>query len=182
MIHPDIVLPEGWFGRLDAAVEKVAALDRHWGLAGVMGVARHPETHDKRLCFGHLLDRNYEAGVALTEPAPVEALDECCVILRGGRDWVLDEGLGTYHLWASELAMREASYGRNTYVLPGLYLEHHSTAPHTMPADAYFFFGLGVLSERYRHKGGKNGAGATPLVTPSGSVHDYGDHRGVQIL
>lgn len=172
IIHPDVELPDGFFANLREGMFQLSKIDPDYGVLGVMGV----RLLDKgRMCCGHLWDRDYEAGAPLECPLVVDALDEVCVILRGDRDWRLDDaGLATYHLWASELCLREKAEGRTSYVLPGLYLKHLSTAPREVPLDPNFFFNLGVLSERYRQPGMR-------LTTPSGSVYDDGGNEGVQL-
>lgn len=171
IVHPDVELPPGFFGNLRHQAHRLSLLDANYGVIGVMGVILD---EGKKVCVGHLWDRNYEAGVAVENPVSIDALDEVCVILRGDRPWELDESLGTYHLWASELCLAEKFRRRNSYVLPGLYLMHHSTAPMATMDDGYFFFNLGVLSERYRLEG-------ATLMTPSGAVTDDGSDAGIRL-
>jgi hypothetical protein len=172
ILHPDVRLPAGWFDRLESGLAQLSEIDANYGVCGVMGCGL---LDTKRFNVGHLWDRNYEAGIPLAYPQAVDALDEVCVILRGDRQWRLDEnGLCTYHLWASELCMFEAQQGRNNYVLPGLFLEHYSTSSFHAPDDVHFWFNLGVLSERYRKP-------KESLITPSGSVYDHGDESGVRL-
>ena len=171
IVHPDVELAEDYLGNLTREVIKLSEIDPDYGVIGVMGVRL--QDGDK-WCVGHLWDRVYEAGAPLSGPCIVDTLDEVLIVMRGDWPLKLDESLGTYHLWASELCLRERKYGRKNYVLPGMYIKHHSTAPHTTPDDAYFYYNLGVLSERYRNTG-------ETLLTPSGAVYDKLGLAGVQL-
>lgn len=172
IVHPDVELPPAFFGNLRHQIGRLESIDPHYGVVGVMGVRLDA---GRKVCVGHLWDRNYEAGAPLEHPCIVDTLDEVCVVLRGDREWKLDEELGTYHLWASELCLAQKFQRRTNYVLPGLYIMHHSTAPHTTPDDGYFYYNLGVLSERYRLEG-------QTLLTPSGAVIDDGTDAGIRLL
>ncbi|MEK9811337.1 MAG: hypothetical protein VW362_12870, partial [Candidatus Nanopelagicales bacterium] len=170
--HPDVTLPLSFWNSLEVGVRYMGETDPNYGVLGVAGcrmIGKH------RNVYGHLLDRGRECGAALAFPTVVNALDEVIVILRGDREWAMDDtGLATYHLWASDLCYKEMSEGRKNYVLPGLYFEHHSNSSWSIPDDPYFYFNLGVLSERYRKPG-------TILSTPSGTVFDANNSVGVQI-
>ena len=172
IVHPDIELAGDFFGNLTHWIYQLWKTDPMYGVVGAMGVRLD---NGEKVHVGHLWDRSYEAGAPLQGPCLVDTLDELCVVLRGDRKWRLDNQLSTYHLWASELCLQERMCGRRNYVLPGMYLKHLSTSEEKSPDDPYFWFNLGVLSERYRFDG-------QTMLTPSGCVYDNRDHSGVRLL
>lgn len=113
----------------------------------------------------------------MTLATVVDTLDEVCVVLRADYEWWLNDiDLMRHHLWASELCLREAQEvpPRLSYVLPGLYVKHHSQTPLEV-SDPAFYFNAGVISALYRKPGDS-------IVSTCCTVYDPKDDTGVQIV
>lgn len=166
--------PADFFVNLEAGL---IALRKRSPEHGPVGVAGAIVKDGKKHVLGQIWHQGRDIGEPVVLEERVDTLDEVCVILRANRTWWLnDTDLMRHHLWAAELCLREAQGGSPhlSYVLPGLYLKHHSETPLEV-SDPAFYFNAGVISALYRLPKGTIG-------TTCCTVYDPKDDTGIQIV
>ncbi|MGA2373744.1 MAG: glycosyltransferase [Candidatus Korobacteraceae bacterium] len=134
--HQDMVFPESWLAELDKALAYLEKADPSWGVLGCYGV-----THDG-VAHGHI----YQQGLGLIGrsfdcPQPIQTLDEIVLIFRRSSRLRFDDQLLHYHLYGTDICMRAAKKGMNSYAVSAFCL-HNSNYYQVLPKEFY---------ECYRH-------------------------------
>ena len=90
--HQDVEFPPGWIDTLREQVGRIdLASGGNWGIAGTFG-------RSGRRFLGHVDDRHGKRREGEELPAPVETLDEHCLIARRALPLRFDESLDGFHL------------------------------------------------------------------------------------
>lgn len=120
--HEDVTFPPDWLRRLQVVLAEVEGAEPRWAVLGPMG------RRAKRF-FGHAEDGDGEASHFGPLPAPVDTLDEFCLIVPADLPLSFDEHLGGHHLYGVDLCIQahEAGYGCYAVDLP---CRHHSETRH----------------------------------------------------
>jgi len=123
--HQDVEFPEDWLERLLEEIARVEAISADWAVLGPMGRA------GKRF-FGHALGPDGRAAFYGPLPAPVETLDELCLVIPGSLPLSFDELLGGYHLYGVDLCIQAAEAGRGAFAIDAP-VRHRSKTRHRPP-------------------------------------------------
>jgi len=116
-VHHDVVLPKGWFDRLDEIIKK---LPDDWGVIGVAGASlEHSPIHSRLAYKGNIINDNVEwkhgAVGKGAEFETVQTLDEMLFIIKD-INMRFDENLGN-HFYCADICMKELSLGKRNYVI-----------------------------------------------------------------
>jgi hypothetical protein len=129
--HQDMIFPAGWPNDVNRALEYLQEKDPQWGVLG---------------CYGETLARDgrgyiYSTGLGiLGEPFPhplrVQTLDEIVLILRKSSGLRFDDQMPHFHFYGSDICMRAAEKGMNSYVIPA-FCVHNTQQYLTLPPEFY---------------------------------------------
>lgn len=114
-VHHDVVLSEGFFGKLERTIE---TLGNSWGVLGVAGMVASK-------FIGCLTDRGRVLKHNVEYPYQVHTLDELLIVKRKGEFYFDDAIPSSHHLFGVDLCMQSLTAGKNNYVMDA-YCEHHS--------------------------------------------------------
>ncbi len=113
--HQDVYLPKGWFAALSRSLRALAITDPNWGVLGVFGVSRGNASDMRGHCYSTGLKR------VLGDPfdAPIEAgvLDELLLVVRRGSGLKFDNGLPSFHLYATDICLQARANGMKCYIV-----------------------------------------------------------------
>lgn len=129
--HQDMYFPQSWLSDLEGALSYLQDHDPHWGVLGCYGV-----TADGRP-RGHL----YSSGLGILDepmdhPIQVRTLDEIVLVVRRSSGLRFDEDLPGFHFYGSDLCLRAAERGMNSYVIPA-FCVHNTQMNPILPDDFY---------------------------------------------
>jgi hypothetical protein len=129
--HQDMYFPQSWLLDLEQALSYLQVHDPHWGVLGCYGVTADGQPR------GHL----YSSGLGVLDepmdhPVPVRTLDEIVLVVRKSSGLTFDEALPGFHLYGSDLCLRAAEQGMNSYVVPAFCM-HNTQMNLVLPADFY---------------------------------------------
>lgn len=133
-IHQDVYLPQDW---LDNVLAAIAQLDRRgirWGTLGCYGVRKQSEG-------GMGLGQVYSTGWGLqgrpiSDPEPVQTLDEIVLITRASNGLTFDSSLPSFHLYGTDLCLIAGARGFQNFVIPA-FCVHNTNQLLELPADFY---------------------------------------------
>lgn len=109
-IHQDVIVPNGWLKILEDQITILEQTDRHWGVAGVMGVK------ENGLFAGHIIDPHTNTKLGKL-PCRVATLDEVCLIIRKESGLKFDEQLGGYHFYGADICVQARTRGLCCYAI-----------------------------------------------------------------
>ena len=115
LIHQDVYLPAGWFQQVEAAINRLALTDPHWGVLGVYGVTAAGEFRGHLYCNAN----QCALGRPIQEPVEVGTLDEVVLIVRKDSGLQFDDGLKGFHLYGADMCLTARERGLKIYVVPG---------------------------------------------------------------
>jgi hypothetical protein len=115
LIHQDVYLPAGWFQQVEAAINRLAHADPHWGVLGVYGVTVAGEFRGHLYCNAN----QCALGQPIQEPVEVGTLDEVVLIVRKDSGLQFDSGLKGFHLYGADICLAARERGLKIYVVPG---------------------------------------------------------------
>ncbi|KRF35049.1 glycosyltransferase [Nocardioides sp. Soil805] len=121
IVHQDVYLPASFVPRLLDEINRLAEVDPDWGVIGCIGADEDGVVHGKIWASSV----QAEVGNKCTSPTRVESLDEVLLVLQGGTAVRFDEGLPSFHLYATDLVQSAKQAGRSSYVVP-IQVVHHS--------------------------------------------------------
>ncbi len=126
LCHDDVTFPSDWLSRLRHVLDEIDRGAPRWAVLGPMG------RKGKRF-FGHAVDGAGEVSRFGPLPAPVDTVDEFCLLLPAELPLRFDERLGGHHLYGVDLCIQahEAGYGCYAVDLP---CRHNSETRHRPPA------------------------------------------------
>lgn len=109
--HQDIIFPEDWFELLRQQVADIMTEQgARFGVAGTFGRLG-------REYRGHIEDRYGKRREGGTLPAPVETLDENCLVVCRDLPFRFDESLSGYHFYGVDLCLESLSRGFSNWAL-----------------------------------------------------------------
>jgi hypothetical protein len=118
--HCDVYFPENWFERLAWEVDRLAAMDRDWAVAGVSSMTPSGEL------VGRMWDASLEPlspktlgvfGCLLTTPVPIVSLDEVVIVVRREAGILFDPRLPGFHLYGTDIVLEAERRGKHSYGL-----------------------------------------------------------------
>jgi len=115
LIHQDVYLPAGWFQQVEAAINRLAHADPHWGVLGVYGVTVAGEFRGHLYCNAN----QCALGRPIQEPVEVGTLDEVVLIVRKDSGLQFDSGLKGFHLYGADICLAARERDLKIYVVPG---------------------------------------------------------------
>lgn len=127
LCHEDVVFPTDWLDRLQLAITAVenGPEGPRWGVLGPMGRS------GKRF-FGRAAGPDGVESHFGPLPAPVETLDELCLIVPRRLSLRFDESLGGYHLYGVDLCIQAVEAGLGCFAIDAP-LRHDSHTRHRPP-------------------------------------------------
>jgi hypothetical protein len=131
-VHQDVYLPEGWFDDLERCLTFLKETGAPWGILGCFG--------SRRAAPGGL-GRLYTTGLGrlgrwLTQPEPVETLDEAILVMRKSSGLRFDERLPHFHLYGADICLAARAKGLTSYAFQG-FLVHNTNQLMSLPAEFY---------------------------------------------
>lgn len=109
--HQDVEFPPGWILAMREQISRVDQVSGgKWGMAGTFGRLG-------RRYFGHVDDRYGRRREGEALPAPVETLDEHCLIARRALPLRFDESLDGFHLYGVDICLQALSLGLANYAI-----------------------------------------------------------------
>jgi hypothetical protein len=130
-VHQDIVLPEAWISDLELALAHLDATDPHWGVLGCAGMRQNGTFCGHVYSSGRgTLGRHFEY------PQKVQTLDEIVLIVRKSSGLWFDDTLPHFHLYGTDLCLRAASLGMNSYAMSA-YCIHNTQEVVILPEEFY---------------------------------------------
>lgn len=123
-VHQDVELGSSTYLRdMERTLDAIPNL----GIAGVIGMATEGRNYDERL-RGYISNCGQNWGKPITEPQPVQTLDECLLIAPANKFQGFDEiTFDHWHCYGCDYALRMNEQGKGAYAVPG-YIYHRSKA------------------------------------------------------
>jgi hypothetical protein len=143
-VHQDIYLPDTWFADLRRCIRSLDRAGARWGVLGCFG--------SRRGAVGGL-GRVYTNGMGrhgrvLSEPEPVETLDEIVLVMRRSSGLRFDVRLPHFHLYGTDICMEAREQGMSTFAFQG-FCVHNTRQLLTLPAE--FYESYRYLRRKWRH-------------------------------
>lgn len=137
-LHPDVILPETFYGDFVSKVAIIEKADPNWGVLGTAGVSRSwnpADSRDKVMTSVHTLDSIYHSG---KDAEPVQSLDESFLVLRKTSSVNFDVALPGFDFYGSDICLTAHQAGKNSYLL-NLVIKHKTVDPVGLPFTAARF-------------------------------------------
>jgi hypothetical protein len=113
-IHQDVYLPEPWLDQLASSIHFLASRQINWGVLGSFG--SHPNAPGG---LGRVFTTGLGShGNVISEPTPVETLDEIVLVVRKSSGLRFDEKLPHFHMYGVDICMSARSVGLGSYAIP----------------------------------------------------------------
>jgi hypothetical protein len=111
-LHQDVYLPASWICNVSTAVKQLADIDPDWAVLGVYGVKADGGHVGNVWCSaaGAVL------GKPLSEPVPVESVDELAFVVRRASGCLFDEKLPDFHLYGTDIIQIAGAMHLRSYV------------------------------------------------------------------
>lgn len=141
--HQDITLLDGWFQKLDDAVQ--ASSD--WAIIGASGIRLSatrddiggwggPRSSDTKIAVGTVYSDNGLEWDGIEVLTPVHTVDECLFALNRSAGLKFDTTMGGFHLYGTDIALQARNAGFGVYAA-SLPLIHHNTYSSSLK-DSYW--------------------------------------------
>jgi len=129
--HQDMIFPETWLEQLDRSITYLDGVDPNWGVLGCCGVANGGAAHTwvYHPTQGML-------GGRFDSPVPIPTLDEIVLIFRRSSGLRFDDQLLHFHLYGTDICMRAAKKGMQSYAVPA-FCVHNGTYHPLLPKEFY---------------------------------------------
>ncbi len=112
VVHEDVLLPDGFCGRLARSLRVLEDTDPQWGVAGAIGWDRDGTA------IGHWSDpHGYYNTLAPRAIAPIEQIDEQIIFFRRSSGLRPDPALPSIHGIGVDLPLQAQARGRATYAI-----------------------------------------------------------------
>jgi glycosyltransferase involved in cell wall biosynthesis len=131
-VHQDIYLPDTWFADLNRCLAFLEGAGVNWGVLGCYGSRKGADGGLGRV-FTRGLGRH---GRQITQPEPVETLDEIVLILRKSSGLRFDPGLPHFHLYGPDICLTARARGMVNYAFQG-YCVHNTNQLLILPEEFY---------------------------------------------
>lgn len=130
-IHQDMYLPAGWIDQVLEAVRRLETAGQPWGVLGCYGVTKAGRFSG----LGQIYSTGLGViGAPLTEPAPVETLDEIVLIFRKSSGLRFDPELPNFHMYGPDICLEARKRGLTPYVIPA-FCVHNTRQIFRLPDD-----------------------------------------------
>jgi len=143
--HQDVYLPRGWEAKLLCAVRTLEREDKKWAVLGVVGMGLD----------GAVVGRSWSSGLQseidrrVSDPTPVQSLDELVLVLRRGSGVRFDAGLPGFHLYGTDIVQSALVAGFGAYVFDGPVV--HNSVP-VLGLDAHYRQAYRTMQEKWRSR------------------------------
>lgn len=127
LAHQDVYLPKGFRENLSTAICAVEAIDKNWGVLGIVGMNVTCRLQGRIWSNG--LQR--EIGNQLEHPVPVVSIDELLIVLRRSSGLRFDESLPGFHLYGTDIVLTALERGFGAYAFDGPVI-HNSLSVKTL--------------------------------------------------
>jgi Glycosyltransferase like family len=128
--HQDMFFPASWISQLEGILDCLQTRDPNWGVLGCCGITAGGQFH------GYI----YSSGVGIiggpSEPAQIQTLDEIVLIFRKSSGLRFDETLPHFHLYGTDICLRAATRGMNSYAISALCV-HNTYQAFNLPEEFF---------------------------------------------
>jgi hypothetical protein len=131
-VHQDVYLPEGWFADLRRCLQSLHQRGIDWGVLGCFG-SRHAAAGGLGRVYTNGMGHH---GRVLSEPEPIETLDEILLVLRRSSRLRFDPELPHYHLYGTDICLAARDKGMPSFAFQGFCI-HNTRQLLTLPPDFY---------------------------------------------
>lgn len=127
-VHQDVYFPRIFFDQLKKSLDKLSTTC--WGVLGPAGRNRLGDMK------GHILDRGHMWGSCVDLPAPVQTLDELCLIVhRETFEYIhFDEMITNQHLFGTDLCLQAEKSKFENFAIQA-FCNHNSSQDYTVPKE-----------------------------------------------
>jgi hypothetical protein len=131
-VHQDIYLPDTWFADLKRCLAFLESSRANWGVLGCFG--------SRKDAYGGL-GRVYTRGLGrhgrqITQPEPIDTLDEIVLIIRKSSGLRFDPGLPHFHLYGPDICLIARDKGMVNYAFQG-FCVHNTNQLLSLPKEFY---------------------------------------------
>lgn len=142
-VHQDVFLPSNFFDSLDASIKRLNTVN--WG---VLGPAGRDEAGRMQ---GSIMDRGSVWGNAFNLHAPVQTLDELCLVIKKDtfRHISFDEKIENQHLFGTDICLHAEDAGFQNFAVLA-FCNHNSSQDYTLPIS--FETTSSYIKEKWRDK------------------------------
>jgi hypothetical protein len=114
-VHQDIYLPDTWFADFKRCLAHLEEIGANWGVLGCFGSRKGADGGLGRV-YTRGLGRH---GQKISQPEPVETLDEIILIIRKSSGLRFDARLPHFHLYGPDICMTARDRGMVNYAFQG---------------------------------------------------------------
>lgn len=133
-IHQDVYLPANWLPSMLAAIEQLDRLGEPWGVLGCFGVRQQGQGS---VGLGRIYSTGWGLqGEPISQPEPVETLDEIVLITRASNGLIFDPSLPNFHLYGTDLCLAASARGLQNFAIPA-FCVHNTNQLLELPAEFY---------------------------------------------
>ena len=131
-VHQDVFLLEGFFPRLKRWISYLEDKEVNWGVLGCFGSKKFAEGG-----VGSIFTTGMGVhGKEISEPEPVETLDEILLVVRKSSGLRFDQSLPHFHLYGTDICLAARDKGMSCYVVPGFCI-HNTNQILSLPDEFY---------------------------------------------
>lgn len=130
-IHQDMFLPDEWLAQVEKNIKMLDQEDPRWGVVGCWGASEQGGR------AGYIYSRGLGIlGSHFDHPKRIQTLDEVVLIIRKRSGLYFDEGLPHFHFYGTDICLRAASQGRNSYAISA-FCVHNTKQILRLPGEFY---------------------------------------------
>lgn len=146
-IHQDVYLPQDWLANVLDAIAQLDSRGIRWGVLGCYGVRREVKGS---VGLGQVYSTGWGLqGCPISEPEPVQTLDEIVLITRASNGLSFDPSLPNFHLYGTDLCLIAGERGFRNYVIPA-FCVHNTNQLLELPAEFYGCYSY--VKRKWRHQ------------------------------
>jgi hypothetical protein len=124
--HQDVYFPKGWERALAHGLDRLAATDPDWAVAGLVGMLEEEYTTTGHAWCSGL---GCEVGAPFQTPRRVVSLDEIVLVLRRDSGLRFDPDLPSFHLYGTDIVQSARAAHRGAWLIDAPAI--HNTVPVT---------------------------------------------------
>lgn len=133
-IHQDIYLPPDWLPNTLVAIDKLDRRGIRWGVLGCFGV--RPQGQGS-VGLGQVYSTGWGLqGDPISQPEPVQTLDEIVLITRASNGLCFDASLPNFHLYGTDLCLTASARGFQNFAIPA-FCVHNTNQLLELPSEFY---------------------------------------------
>jgi glycosyltransferase involved in cell wall biosynthesis len=111
--HQDVYFPQGWEEKLAESLQQLETFDPKWAVLACCGIHRNEEFVGDVWSTG----LGGRIGAPVSEPQPVQSVDELFIILRRSAGLRWDNDLPNFHLYGSDIVQTALAAGHGAWVM-----------------------------------------------------------------